>query len=402
MKILQVCSKSPFPPVDGGSLAMNALTQGLIKNGCEVYVLAVSTPKHFIDETKLDNDYKLKTNFQSEFIDTSVKGLDAFLNLFSTQSYNIIRFYSKAFEDKMISIIEKNNFDIIHLESLWMSVYVQAIRNKTKAKIVLRSHNVEYLIWQRLANDCTNPVKKWYFKLLEKRLKKYEYDLLNKFDAILPITDIDLKYYQKMGASVPLLNIPFGIDMDNYKVDNTQTEYPAIFHIGAMDWMPNVNGINWFLKNVWNNILQTNSQVKLYLAGRNMPSDFANNIKNVVVEGEVDDSKRFINSKSIMIVPLTSGGGMRIKIIEGMALGKTIISTSVGAEGIVCENNKHIIIADSADEFKKALLKCISDKTFCEQIGKNAFALAHEKYDNFVICAGLMQFYKTLMFTKTA
>lgn len=398
MKILQICSKIPFPPKDGGSIAMNILTHGLINSGNNVDVLAVNTPKHFIKDTDIAKDYREKTNYQSVFIDTSIKPLAAFFNLFSSKSYNIARFYSKEFESKLITTLKANQYDIIHLETLWVTPYVDVIRKYSTAKVVLRSQNVEFMIWERLAEDCSNPLKKAYLKLLAKRLKAYELDMLNKYDAILTITELDTKIFKDMGCLKPIMHVPFGIDLEKYKIDISNLEKPSVFHIGAMDWRPNADGINWFLKGVWLNVVEKHSSINLYLAGRNMPDWLTHfKMKNVVVEGEVADSHKFINSKSIMIVPLNSGGGMRVKIIEGMAFGKTIISTSVGAEGIDYKNGKNIIIADTENEFSEAIQKCLNDISFADLIGKNARNLAETKYDNQIICNQLSDFYKGLI-----
>jgi glycosyltransferase involved in cell wall biosynthesis len=398
MKILQICSKIPFPPKDGGSIAMNILTHGLIASGNQVDVLAVNTPKHFIKEEDIDKDYRLKTNYQSIFIDTAIKPIAAFFNLFSSKSYNIARFYSKEFESQLIAKLTTNQYDVIQLETLWVTPYVDVIRKHATAKIVLRSQNVEFMIWERLAEDCSNPLKKAYLKLLSKRLKAYELSMLNKYDAILTITELDTVVFKNMGCIKPIIHVPFGIDLEKYKIDITNLEKPSVFHIGAMDWRPNADGINWFLKDVWLKVVENYTTINLYLAGRNMPDWLTHlKMKNVVVEGEVVDSHQFINSKSIMIVPLNSGGGMRVKIIEGMAFGKTIISTSVGAEGIEYENGKNIIIADTEKEFSEAIQKCLNDTAFADLIGKNARILSETKYDNQIICNQLSDFYKGLL-----
>lgn len=377
---------------------MNILTDGLLKCGNEVKVLAINTPKHFIKEENIDRDYRKKTGFKSVFINTSVKPVDALLNLFSNKSYNIIRFYSKEFEEELIKIMNTEVFDIVHLETLWVAPYVHAIRKHSKAIIVLRSQNVEYAIWERLAEAASNPAKKWYLKLLAKRLKKYELMMLNKYDGIATITDIDALAFQKIGCTLPIITIPFGIDISKYNEDKSNMEFSSVFHIGAMDWMPNADGIKWFLENVWKQIQTNYPNDNLYLAGRNMP-DWLTQLKmqNVSVVGEVEDSHQFINSKSIMIVPLSSGGGMRVKIIEGMALGKTIISTSIGAEGIEYENGKDILIANTATEFVEALEKCLSNKSYSDAVAHNARILAETKYDNLIICKKLTGFYEQLI-----
>jgi len=398
MKILQLCSKPPYPPKDGGSIAMNILTQGLLNEGHSVKVLAICTPKLNIKIEDIDLAYRQKTNYESVFIDTTIKPLAVILNLFSTKSYNIVRFYSKEFNDKLIEIFKTQEFDIIHLETLWVSPYLDTLRKYSKAKIVLRSQNIEYKIWERMAYYCSNPIKKHYLKLLSRRLKKYENGLINSYDGIATITELDNTTLLEDGCKIPIIHIPFGIDLEKYKEDKSNLDSPSIFHIGAMDWRPNSDGIEWFLKNCWSKISTKYPTIKLYLAGRNMPDWLKNlEMKNVVIEGEVSDSHKFINSKSIMIVPLASGGGMRVKIIEGMALGKTIISTAVGSEGIDYENKKNILIANTEDEFTTAISNCLDDKLYSESLGENARKLIESKYDNAIICKRLSDFYKKLI-----
>lgn len=396
MKILQVCSKIPYPSKDGGSIAMNILTEGLMACGNQVTVMAMRTPKNNVKDDEIDPGYRKKTSYRSVFIDTSVRPLHAFFNLFSGKSYNISRFYSKAFDEELKKLLLSENFDIVQLETLWVTPYVETIRKNAKAKIIFRSHNVEYVIWQRLAQITINPLKKGYLALLAARLKKYEINMLNKYDGIACITELDALKFKTWGCRIPVIHIPFGIHINDYKITGKPVS-PSLFHIGAMDWMPNEEAIKWFLKTIWPKIHLKYPDLNLYLAGRNMPDWLLElKIKNVVVLGEVRDSLNFINSNSVMIVPLQSGGGMRIKIIEGMALEKTIISTTIGAEGIACEDKVNILIANTENEFEQAIDLCISNKELSDTIGKNARKLIENKYDNRKICERLSEFYQTL------
>ncbi len=388
----------PYPPTDGGTIAMNSLTEGLFKAGCEVKVMAINTPKHFIKEETIDRDYRRKTKFVSVFVNTNVTVVGAFLNLFTNQSYNIKRFYNNQFETELVEILKQETFEVVQLEGIWLAPYLNAIRKNSQAAIMLRSHNVEYLIWEQLAATTINPIKKWYLTLLAKRLKNYEVTMLNKYDGIATITNEDAEAFRKHGCTIPIITIPFGVDVSKYKIDKQSIEFPSVFHLGAMDWMPNADGIKWFLENVWQQVTATHPNVKLYLAGRGMPDWLKQwKMKNVVIVGEVENSHQFINSKGVMVVPLNSGSGMRVKIIEGMAFGKTIVSTAIGAEGIECENGKDILIATTAEEFVTALNKCLNDKLFSETIAKNARIMIESKYDNLIICKKLTAFYNKLI-----
>lgn len=398
MNVLQICSKIPYPPTDGGTYAMHVITNGLMNNGARVKVLAISTPKLRTDPATKDKAYLTKTSFESIFIDTSVKATGAFFNLFGNRSYNITRFYSPSFEKRLIELLKKENYDIVHLETLYASPYVDTIRKHSKAKIVLRSQNVEFNIWERVASETANPLKKAYLRLLAKRLKTYEAGMLNRYDGIAAITAQDGEVFRKLGCNKPIITIPFGIDAGSIvKPEVATTEEHSVFHLAAMNWIPNQQGVDWFLNKAWDGIAAKHPALKFYIAGRFMPESLKQLRKpNVEVVGEVADAHRFMLEKNLMIVPLHSGGGMRIKIIEGMALGKTIISTSIGAEGIHYTDGRNILIANTPGEFEAAIARCLNDPAFCRSIGAEAEKLAREEYDNDKIIKRLVAFYKEL------
>lgn len=398
MKILQICNKVPFPPKDGGCIAMNNLTQGLIDNGNDVKVLAVNTQKHFTNITELPTEYRSKTNIEAVFVDTRINFFSAFINLFSNESYNVERFYSKTFESKLVEILRLESFDIVQLESLYVSKYIPVIRKHSQAKIVLRAHNIEHKIWEQNSILADNLFEKKYFSFLTKRLKQYEIGTIQTVDAIASITKEDETFFKRTGFNKLIDTFPFAVDIKKNDSDENAEEYPSVFHIGSMDWQPNVEGVSWFLKEVWEKVHSKYPKLKLYLAGRNMNNEFTRyKNKNVIAIGEVENSGKFMKSKGIMIVPLLSGGGMRVKIIEGMALGKTIVSTSIGAAGINYENYKNIIIADDSNEFVEAIGKCIADKQLYNNIGINAKALIGSEYNNADICKKLTDFYRQLL-----
>jgi len=397
MRILQLCNKPPLPAIDGGCIAMNNITQGLLKAGHEVKVLTIETDKHPFRPKELSESYLFNTAIEAVYVDTKLNLVDAFSSLVTADSYNISRFFSPDFDIKLIQTLRQRRFDVIHLESLFMTPYVATIRRYTKAKVVVRSHNLEYRIWERMAKGSKNTAKRMYINHLAKQLKKYELQIFDMIDGIAAITPEDALKYATLGCKKPIITIPFGIDVDEYSVDRSAMEHPSLFHLGSMDWMPNKEGVNWFLENVWPSIHEQQPNLKLYLAGRNMNDEMlAMDRPNVVVLGEVDDATKFMNSKSVMLVPLLSAGGMRVKIIEGMALGKAIISTKIGAEGVDYTNMEHILIANNADEFAFMINKVVNDHGLVNTIGQNARRLIEADYDNKVITKKLTEFYSQL------
>lgn len=398
MRVLQLCHKSPYPAKDGGCLAILNISEGLLNAGVDLKILTIETKKHPFEVEKIPAEFLKRTQIESVYVDTSLNIVDAFSSLITQDSYNITRFFSADFDHKLQEELVKNEYDVVHLESLFMAPYIATIRAHSDARIVLRSHNLEFIIWKRLARQSGNVAKKAYLKLLARQLKNYELDVLNQVDGIAAISDRDANDFVKLGSKKPKLVIPFGINLDGYAPKVKEKYELNLFHLGSMDWKPNIEGLNWFLEDVWPAIHKAFPTVNFYLAGRDMPEEFfEKKIPNVHIVGEVEDAKKFIDSNSIMIVPLLSGGGIRVKIIEGMALSKAIISTSVGAEGLNYKDHKNIWIADKKEDFLKALAHFKEDKSRILEMGRSARKLVEKDYDENVISKKLISFYEELL-----
>ncbi len=395
MKILQIAYRAPYPLKDGGSIGIYNFTKGYHDLGNEVTLLAMNTTKHYLDEDHLPKALTSLADVHLVTVDNVLKKEEAFLNLFTMKSYNVQRFISPAFEDELVDILESKKFDVIHFDGLYVSPYLPIVKEYSKAKTVMRAHNVEHIIWQRLAQNAEGFFKKQYLQLLTRRLKRYEKQVINKFDAIIAITEEDKSLLQQLGCTTKVVVVPAGIDIKNYEPDTSSVEWPSLFHIGALDWMPNQEGVEKFISEEWEAIHNKFPDLKFYIAGRNMPLWMKKwKYPNVVLTGEVENAVKFINSKAIMIVPLYSGGGMRIKIIEGMALGKTIISTVLGAEGIPYTDGENILITKEKGDMLKCISRCVNDKRFTEKIGTQARRFVEERFDNKKVLSSLINFYQ--------
>jgi glycosyltransferase involved in cell wall biosynthesis len=396
MKILMLCNKSPWPAIEGGPIAMNSMLEGLIAAGHEVKVLAVNSNKYTVDLQQIPEAYRLKSGIELEYINLSINPVHAFLNLFTGKSYHVERFISRQFRQKLISLLKTGNFDIIQMETLFMAPYLPEIRKYSRAKVVLRAHNVEHLIWKRLARAGKNPLKRRYLQHLASTLEHFELDALGKFDGIACITKKDAEFFAKH-TTVPIIDIPYGVDPTQFEPRDELADFPSLYHIGAMNWMPNLEGIQWFIDEVWPLVNEKVPGLSCHLAGRYMPDWLKTGIKtNIVVAGEVPDAKSFIHSHAIAVVPLLSGSGIRIKIIESMALGKPVITTSIGAEGINYTQGENIMIADRAADFAEAIARCAADLERSIMMGKNARKLIELEYNNSVIIQRLSRFYQEI------
>ena len=404
MRILQICHKPPFPQFDGGTIAMNNISQGLIQLGHEIKVIAITTPKHPVIENDEYADYIKKTNFESVYIDTSVTIWGALKSIFLNKSYHIERFDHKNFHHKLATLLNTEKFDIIQLETIYVAPYIKTIKQYSDAKIVIRLHNVEHQIWERLVENEVNIIKKIVLKKMASLLKKYELKVFKNVDAYMAISEIDHVFFKMLDLPIHGITIPFGIDIRQYQIDDDYlpSESPKLFHIGSMNWLPNLEGIEWFINEVWTHVINLYPDLTFTIAGRNMPDSIkAQERDGIIIAGEVPDARKFMLSKDIMIVPLLSGSGIRVKIIEGMALGKTIIATSIAAEGLDIVDGKNILIANTPEEMVKAIGLCVNSPEICKFIGENArnYVTLHHHNEN--ISNEIIQFYNSLYDIKS-
>ncbi len=396
MRILQLTNKVPWPPKDGGAIATLTLSKGFFLHGHQVTVLAMNTLKHHIHPDEIPEHLSEKINFHLVDVPAPLSMLGLLSNLlFSSLPYNAARFINEEFSHKLIDLLKGQQFDIIQLEGLYLCPYIPLIRRHSKALVVYRAHNIEQEIWQR-STRLSKGGRKLYLRILARRLRRFEISYLDTYDLLVSITERDGKMLDELGNTKPRHTSQTGIDLSTLVPTAKYLEYPSLFHLGALDWSPNQEGLIWFITHCWPDIHKKYPKLNFYIAGRNAPEWIQTHFKNegIVYLGEVDDAYHFMNSKAIMVVPLHSGSGMRIKIIEGMALGKAIVSTTIGCEGIPAVDQENILIADDPDEFVKAVERLVEDKALFNRISQKAVDLIHEKFDNLAIVGSLIDFYK--------
>lgn len=374
---------------------MYDVTSNLAAEGHKVTVLAINTPKHFQPAKVLED----KARVIAIPVNTDLSKRKAFLNLFSSIPYNIERFISKDVEQALTQLLQKETFDIIQIEGLFMAWYVDVIRKFSQAPVIMRSHNVEYLIWERLAANEKNPLKKIYLKYLANGIRNFEKTYLNKFDAIAAITDEDKTRMRELGSTVPIEFIAAGVEMARFeKKPDIQVKPNTLFIISSLNWLPNLEGIDWFLENVWKTVSKTLPKLELHIAGKSPPKHLLElNLPNVYVHGFVASAPEFMQQYDLMLVPLLSGGGMRIKIIEGMSLGKCILTTPVGAEGISVIPNEEIFISEKPEDWIAWIEKYYAGDLPVTEVGRKAEEKARSAYDNKLVIARFLALYRSLI-----
>jgi glycosyltransferase involved in cell wall biosynthesis len=362
-----------------------------------VHLFSLNTTKHYIDTRDIDDPIFPKIKFHQYKIDNRINIKDAFLNLFSKQSYNISRFFHTGCANRLAHLLQNNQFDIIQFEGLQVTPYLDIVKANSSAKLIYRAHNIEYQIWKRLTQQESFIARKIYLGILSKRLKRFEFNILGKFDTIIAISFVDKHFFESLVQNVPVYTLSVALSLKKYENDYKLSPNKSVGYIGSMDWRPNIEGLDWFLEQVWPNILQLGSGITFHLAGKNIPKQYQiMGDESFIMEGKVDNAIEFISRQHILIVPLLSGSGMRVKIIEAMALGKCIIATSIAAEGINYHHDRDILIADKSDDFYRQILRCFTEKNLINRIGEGAKKLVEKNHDQAKMGLSLIKIYQDL------
>ncbi len=400
MKILQICNKIPYPPHDGGAIAMLNMAKSFVKAGCQVTIVAMSTSKHKITTMSIPEELRAIIRFIYVDVNTRINPLKLIINLlFSKQPFNAIRFINSDFAAALTDILQSETFEIVQLEGLYLKPYIQQIRTHHKGMLAYRAHNVESEIWYRIASSSKNPFKHWYLNNMAHRLMRFETNMINRYDFLVPISSNDLNWFEAMGNNKPVCLTYTGITNEDFNPPDDTHDVNNMFYIGALDWMPNQEALIWFIEFVWNRIKDKRPNLQFHIAGRNAPERIVRKFKNSAINfhGEIENAHAFMDNHSIMVVPLFAGSGLRIKIVEAMARSKPVITTSIGAQGIEVNAGKEILIANSAEDFIHSIEKLLDDPIYYHELIRNAYTYALHNFNNETIVKNLLYFYRQQM-----
>ncbi|NLK16372.1 MAG: glycosyltransferase [Bacteroidales bacterium] len=402
MNILFLTNKMPYPPTDGGTISTLNMIKVYSKEGNNVTVLAMNTHKHNFKVEDMPEELTKNIKWHTCYVDTRIKPPEMFLNLlFSNMPYNAKRFISNTYRNKLKQILSQEKFDIVQLEGLYLYPYISTIRKSSDALIAFHAHNVEQEIWKRTVRNQNPGLKRMYNRVLSARMQRLENRSLHKFDILVPVTERDSHILDFLGNKNATYVAPTGVILSNFDIPENlpSPKHNTLFFIGALDWFPNQEGIIWFLDKVWHLVLKEYPDIELHIAGRNAPEKFEHklNRKNVVFHGQVEDAKEFCLKYNIMISPLLTGSGMRVKLIETMALRKPIVSTYVSAEGIKVVNKIHMTLAHDEHEFANGIIELLREPEKCKMYAENARLHVEKHFDSVKIMQGLLKFYKQML-----
>jgi glycosyltransferase involved in cell wall biosynthesis len=392
MKVLQMAYRLPFPPKDGGALGLLRILEGYLETGNEVHLFCIRTPKHWISDEEIQSYLSHYSRVTCTVVDVNTRPTvwGAIKSLFSSSSYHALRLNDLGLMKSMTQVLTNSQFDVIHLDGPFWLPYLEQIRRLSKARLVFRAHNVEHFIWKRLAQEAKNPLKKWYLNGQWPKIAKEESEMAQKVDWILPISTVDATWF-KLCSSTPQHLLEAGIPLQHYQLLNFSSSEKWCF-LASLEWMPKVQGLEFFLENIWPALIHAHPSLTLSVAGRRKPEHWKNrNIPGVKFVGEVESVKEYFSKHGFLIVPLWSGSGVRIKLIEALAMGMPCISTTVGAEGLGLVHQQHLLEANRVEEWLQVAKDVLSKPEISISLSQKGREFVLQHFDNRVIFEKWMQ-----------
>ncbi len=407
LRILFIASRIPREPFDGGMYATYHTIRSLTQAGHFVTCAFTNTKRHhgLVSDVSSVCSHAIAVD-----VDTRISATGAVKSLLFSrvaQQAALPRapyFVHRYLSEDLVNQIEKLNigeFDVIHADSLPSVWYACALRERNRTHcppIVYRAHNIEHRIHDHLSKDKQQSVfSRFYRRLTAKQLERFEKAVAEVVNAVVTISPVDAAWFEMVGAKAKIYSVPTGMDVSDFPLQDHK-QY-RIGMIGSLEWAPNIEGLQWFVQHVLPIIWESEPRTELHIAGRS-PVDAIQKLHDgvrVFVHGPVPDATQFLSTLSVEIVPLLSGSGIRIKILEGLAHKVPIVSTGIGAEGLNVVNNEHLLLADSARDFASAVIRLLHNKSEAERLANNGYALVLQQYSWPALTQRLIEVYRSVI-----
>lgn len=299
-------------------------------------------------------------------------------NVFSRYPYSVDKHYSDEFQRCFQELVASHTFDLVHCE--W-TPYARYLRDFQSCPVLIATHNVESQIWIRRALQSRSALERQFFGLQATRMERFERQALRRAQAVTAVTQQDRHQMQSWGIQNPRL-VENGVDLDYYSFSATGDDSQILF-LASLDWYPNRDALDYFLEEIMPLVRSARPEVKFVIVGRRPPDNLVKRVAELPcteLAADVPDVRPYLRQATVVVVPLRIGGGSRLKILESLAAGKAVVSSSIGAEGLQVQHNLHLRLADEPREFASSVLELLGSAAERTRLGSNGRQLVTSHY----------------------
>jgi polysaccharide biosynthesis protein PslH len=297
----------------------------------------------------------------------------------SPQPFSLVAHRSSAFRRRVASLLEAGGFDLVHVDTIALSPFVDGVR---RPAAVLTHHNIESMLMARRSEVEAGTAARRYLAREAAKLADYEAAIAPSYDLNLFMSAHDAETFASRVPQVRSAVVPNGVDTD-YFTPAPDRETPALVYTGGMNMFANRDAVMFFFEQIWPQVTARVPHVRFFAVGQDPPPELkaiAAADPRVVVTGYVDDIRPYVAQAAVYVVPLRVGGGTRLKVLDAMASGKAMVSTSIGCEGIEVTPGRHLITADTPAAFADAIVSLLDDEGRRRELGAAARALVEARY----------------------
>jgi polysaccharide biosynthesis protein PslH len=300
-------------------------------------------------------------------------------NLFSAYPYSVTKHFSWQFDENLRQLLREERFDLVHCEGTRCARFLASVHH---LPCVLGAHNIESQIWSRRSRQSRRSIEQLFFRGQEIKMRWFERRALMQAECATAVTRQDAQQMKKWGVSAVAL-VPNGVDLEAYQLPTDAARHSELLFLASLDWYPNIDALEYFLAEILPLILSLHPDALLRVVGRR-PSESLRRLvarhRSVELIGEVADVRPHLARAGVVVVPLRIGGGSRLKILEALAAGKAVISTSIGAEGLELTAGEHFQLADTPSQFARRTAALISSEEERRRLGENGRRFVSKHY----------------------
>lgn len=397
MHILFITDYVPYPPVSGTRVRVYNLMRRVAQHH-RVSLAALTTP-----DDDGEGVVHLRT-FCEQVVTAPIRRRSFLAHLpgllrFALAGWPLeLKFlYSHELVDKIKELGATVPIDVLQIEDARMALYNEALPSTSMTTRILAFHNVTSTQFARIAGIERTPMQKVRGWLHSRMMDRWEPRYAQRFDRCITVSEEDRRLLLERNAALRIDVLPNGVDTQRYHPLARDAAQPAVLFIGNMDYTPCIDAAIYFVNDIWPRLRQARPDLELWLVGAApAPEVLALRSDAIHVTGRVESVEPYYARSAVAVVPLRAGGGTRLKILEAMALGRPVVSTTLGAEGLDVINGRHLLLADTPAEFTAKTINLLTDNALYGQIVANARQLVVDKYDWDSIAHHLLKIYSEL------
>lgn len=375
MNILIVSAQFPYPTRSGFTTRVYQLARHLsMRHG--VTVLSYAEPHQREGVAGLAAQMSVRAVERTPRSSKGKRVVQA-LTVVSPRSYSAREVHSTRMQAAIDELCSAESFDVIQLESSFLCTF----RFPSSPRLVIDEHNIEYELFQRTCESERSLPRRAFNRLEYLRFRRFEQVCWARADACVVTSEREVEPVRSCAPRTPVVVVPNSVDVDHFTPSDAPVEPHTVVFTGTLNYRPNLDGVRYLIDEIWPLVRDRHPDARLTLTGRTDGVDTRPLARpGVEFLGEVPDIRSSLRAAAAVAVPIRFGGGTRLKVVEGLAMGKALVSTTLGCEGVAVADGEHLLIADDAVTFASRIVELFEDPALGRSLGRAGRSLVETRY----------------------